>query len=117
MPTRILLTAALAAFSLACAGNAAAQTDVLVVEGTSVGILDHAPTTRDPAGNLATARRDEQKYIRVDLYEPIVIGVPSRAAQSDAVHREEIHIESFSWGASSGANDGPDLMLLSLIHI
>jgi hypothetical protein len=63
MSNRTSLAAALAAISLAYAGVAAAQTDVLVVEGTSVGILPEAPAARGPAGDLSASRKDEQKYM------------------------------------------------------
>jgi len=116
MLTRTPLIAALAAISLACAGNVAAQTDVLVVEGTSVGILDNARATPAAPGDLAASRRDEQKYMEIKLKEVLISGVISngKPVQSQGAHRNEIHVESFSWAASSGASEGPDLMLKSV---
>jgi hypothetical protein len=56
MPTRFALAAALAAISLAYAGHAAAQTDVLVVEGTSVGIPNYAPIGGSESISVSGAR-------------------------------------------------------------
>jgi hypothetical protein len=56
MPTRFALAAALATISLAHAGHAAAQTDVLVVEGTSVGIPNHAPIGGSESISVSGAR-------------------------------------------------------------
>jgi hypothetical protein len=115
MLTRTPIAAALAAISLAYAGIAVAQTDVLVVPGTSVGILPDAPTARGPAGDLSASRKDEQKYMELKLKEVLISGVIQNGdpVQSPGAHRNEIHLESYSWGMNSTANTGPELMLRS----
>jgi hypothetical protein len=52
MLNRKTLAAAAAAITVGCAASAAAQTDVLVVEGTSVGMT--SPTTRAGANRTTT---------------------------------------------------------------
>jgi type VI protein secretion system component Hcp len=105
MSNRTSLAAALAAISLAYAGVAAAQTDVLVVEGTKVGISSNVPTAPERAGDLAASRRDEQKYMEYRLTEALIsnVGTPAR---SPGAHANEIHVESFSWGMNQSAAAG-----------
>lgn len=85
------LAIAVAALSLACAGNAAAQTDVLVVEGTSVGILSHAPVARDPAAPTPPA-------------EPIGLLVPAVQKVREAAARTESELTLQERAAAVGAN-------------
>jgi hypothetical protein len=82
MLTRIPIAAALAAISLAYAGNAAAQTDVLVVEGTKVGI-GAAPLTPLEEPRLKAQTSGEQKYIKIELEDVMVSHVsPTRSPKS-----------------------------------